>query len=169
MRYVALLNGEEHQVEIVEVSPNRFQLTIDGRTLEVDARAVQDTTLSLLHDNSAYNIESEVNPAGGETVLVRGHQVTVEVLDLRSMQLRRAQEVATGPAGPAEIAAPMPGKVVAVLVKDGEQVEEGQGLVVVEAMKMENELRSPRAGVVKNLSVEEGAAVDGGVALCVVE
>lgn len=169
MRYVALLNDEERNVEITELSPSRFQLNIDGRTLVVDAHAVQDTTLSLIHGNAAYNIESEAHANGGETVLVRGHLVTVEVLDLRSMQLRRAQEVAGSPAGPAEIAAPMPGKVVAVLVKDGDRVEKGQGLVVVEAMKMENELRAPRAGTVKNLSAEEGAAVDGGVALCVVD
>ena len=71
--------------------------------------------------------------------------------------------------GPAVISSPMPGKVVAVLVEEGQEVEEGQGLVVVEAMKMENELQSPRAGVVKGLSAEEGVAVDGGASLCTIE
>ncbi len=71
--------------------------------------------------------------------------------------------------GPAEIAAPMPGKIVAILVEEGQQVEEGQGLVVVEAMKMENELKSPRAGVVKNLTAQKDATVESGLVLCVIE
>ena len=169
MHYVAIVNGEERQIEIIEVGPERYKLTMDGRSMEVDARALNETTLSLLLDDHAYNIESERTPDGAQNLLVRGEVVNVDVLDLRKVRLRKVQESAGGDGGPAEITSPMPGKVVAVLVKEGQEVTQGQGLVVVEAMKMENELRAPRAGVVKKVTAKEGAAVDGGAILCVVE
>lgn len=169
MHYVAIVNGSERNIEIVEAGPERYRLTMDGRSMEVDARALNETTLSLLLDDHAYNIESERTPDGVQNLLVRGEVVSVEVLDLRKVRLRKVQESAAGDGGPIQITSPMPGKVVAVLVKEGQDVAEGQGLVVVEAMKMENELRAPRAGVVKSLLAKEGAAVDGGAVLCVVE
>ncbi len=169
MHYVAIINGEEREVEIVELSPGRFQLTMNGRRVEVDAQAVSPTTLHFLADHRAYNIEIERDKKGGDNLLVRGHVLHVEVNDLRTMRLRRAQTSASGPGGPAPISSPMPGKVVAVLVKDGQAVVEGQGLVVVEAMKMENELRAPRAGTVSKLTAKEGSAVEGGAVLCVIE
>jgi biotin carboxyl carrier protein len=169
MHYVALVNGEERQVEITEPAPGEFQLVMDGRTLVVDSRAVSDSTQTLIAGTRAYNIEAEKNADGGENVLVRGHILSVEVLDLRTLNLRKAAETIGGPEGPISITAPMPGKVVAVLVVEGEEVKEGQGLVVVEAMKMENELKAPRAGKVKNLAIEAGAAVENGVTLCVIE
>ncbi|MEK7706300.1 MAG: biotin/lipoyl-containing protein [Myxococcota bacterium] len=169
MHYAAIVDGAEHQVEIIEVAANRFQVVIDGRTLEVDAQAVGETTLSLLHGSEAYNIESEKLADGSENLLVRGHIVRSEVLDLRRLRLRQAQASAAGPEGPVTITSPMPGKVVAVLVAEEQQVEQGQGLLVIEAMKMENELRSPRAGTVRKLVAKEGAAVEGGAVLCVVE
>ncbi len=169
MQYVAIVNGSERNIEIVEVGHERYRVTMDGRAMEVDARALNDTTLSVLLDDHAYNIESERTADGAQNLLVRGEVVNVEVLDLRKVRLRKVQESAAGEGGPVEITSPLPGMVVAVLVKDGQEVAEGQGLMVVEAMKMENELRAPRAGVVKNLKAKEGAAVDGGAVLCVVE
>jgi biotin carboxyl carrier protein len=169
MHYVAIVNGTERNIEIVEIGPERYRLTMDGRSMEVDARALNETTLSVLLDDHAYNIESERTSDGAQNLLVRGEVVNVDVLDLRKVRLRRVQETAAGEGGPVEITSPMPGKVVAVLVKDGQEVNEGQGLVVVEAMKMENELRAPRAGKVTKLTAKEGAAVDGGAILCIVE
>jgi biotin carboxyl carrier protein len=169
MHYVAIVNGTEREVEIVEIGAERYRLTMDGRTFDVDARSIGDTSLSLFLNDHAYNIESERTPDGAQNLLVRGEVVSVEVLDLRKVRLRRVQESAAGAGGPAEITSPMPGKVVAVLVKEGQEVAEGQGLIVVEAMKMENELRAPRAGKVTSLKAKEGAAVDGGAALCVIE
>ena len=169
MHYVAMIGGQEYAVEIREGEPEVYSVVIDGKSLEVDARVVSETTLSLLTNNESYNIESELAVDGSENLLVRGELVKVEVLDLRTSRLRKAQETCGGMEGPAVISSPMPGKVVAVLVEEGQEVEEGQGLVVVEAMKMENELQAPRAGVVKGLSAEEGVAVDGGASLCTIE
>lgn len=171
MHYVAMVGDQERQIEVTEIAPDRYQLIMDGKRIEVDAREISSTTLSLLHDDQGYNIEYEkvAGTSSAYNMLVRGQVVSVEVLDLRTMRLRQAQASIGGPDGPAVIVAPMPGKIVAVLVKEDQQVEAGQGLIVVEAMKMENELRAPRAGTVKKLTAEVGAAVENGASLCIVE
>ncbi|MEL6341344.1 MAG: biotin/lipoyl-containing protein [Myxococcota bacterium] len=169
MHYVAFVDGEEKQVEIVELAPDRYQVKIDERVMEVDARHTDETSLSLLVDHQAFGIESERVSPSVENLKLRGEVISVEVLDLRTVQLRRARESSAGADGPTEITSPMPGKVVAVLAQEGEEVVEGQGLLVVEAMKMENELRSPKDGVVRQMTVAEGDAVEGGARLCTVE
>jgi biotin carboxyl carrier protein len=92
--------------------------------------------------------------------------VTVEILDARNALRRAARH---GPEGAMEIRAPMPGKIVRVLVAEGAEVEANQGLLVMEAMKMQNEIKSPKKGVVKKLAVKEGAAVSSGDTLAAVE
>jgi biotin carboxyl carrier protein len=169
MHYAAIVGGDEREVEIVELSPGHYRITMGGRAMDVEVRAISERTLSLVLDNHAFDVELEKDPARGENLLVRGHVVNVEVLDLRRLRLRKVQAAHGGDTGPLNIASPMPGKVVAVLVKEGQTVEQGQGLVVVEAMKMENELKAPRAGVVTQLSALEGSAVESGATLCVVE
>jgi biotin carboxyl carrier protein len=166
MHYVAVCGGQEHSIEITETGPEHYVLTFEGRRIEVDARQITPTSLSLLMGESVYT--AEIEPVN-DTVTVRGHAVGVEVLDLRRMRLRRAKDSVAGEGGPAAIGAPMPGKVVAVLVQEGQSVEAGQGLVVVEAMKMENELRAPKAGVVRKLTAKVGAAVESGASLCLIE
>jgi biotin carboxyl carrier protein len=170
MHYVAVIDGVECQVEIVESSPDVFRLVIDGRVVDVDAREISPSTLSLIIENKGYNVEYERAQEGsGINMLVRGHIARVDVVDLRTMRLRKAQASAGAMDGPAHIKAPMPGKVVAVLVEEGAHVEAGAGLVVVEAMKMENELKAPRAGTVAKLSAVVGNPVESGALLCVVE
>ena len=169
MHYVAIINGKERDVEINEVSPDQFRVEFDGKVLDLDAKAVSDSTLSLVAEEASYNIESEVAADGSQNLLIRGSLLSVEVLDLRTHRLRKAQESAGGIDGPVVIRAPMPGKIVAVLVKEGDEVEEGQGVVVVEAMKMENELKAPKAGVITALTAEEGTPVEGGATLCTIE
>jgi len=169
MQYAAIVNGEAREVEVTESSPDLFHVEMNGRTFEVDLRVVCDSTLSVVIDDKAYDIQLEKNPQGGQAMLVRGEIINVEVLDLRKMRLREAQAATAGPDGPATIICPMPGKIVAVLVEEGQEVVEGEGLVIVEAMKMENELKSPKSGVVRDISAEVGTAVEGGVTLCVVE
>jgi len=169
MHYVAIIGDEEHDVDITEVQPELYRLVVNGEVSEIDARALSDSSLSLLINNESYNIETERVQDGSNNVLVRGSVMNVDVVDLRTNRLRKAQESAGGIDGPVAIVTPMPGKVVAVLVEEGQEVLEGQGIVVVEAMKMENELKSPRAGVVTGLIAENGIAVEGGVSLCTIE
>ena len=168
MHYVAIVAGQERHIEITEIAPNRYQLMVEGQRLDVDARETGATSLSLLIQSQIFNAELERHPDTYDALL-RGHRVSVEVLDLRRMRLRRAQENQQGPEGPASMTAPMPGKVVAILVKEGQSVAAGQGVLVVEAMKMENELRAPKAGTVQKLRTTVGAAVETGTCLCVIE
>ena len=174
MRYHSILGGQER---LLEVTPHGglFRVSIfpdsEGkqvpRVLEVDASWLHGTAVSLLTAGRSYDCDLAPGPEGKLDVRVGQVLVPLELLDERKLRLRRA----TGKFsldGPQRIDAPMPGKVTRVLVKVGDAVTEGQGLVVVEAMKMENELKSPKAGTVVELFAVEGAAVENGAKLVVV-
>jgi biotin carboxyl carrier protein len=134
---------EAHMVEI-EGTPLRM-VTIGGRVHRVLAR--------------------RGNSAGQYTVHLDGFRFEVEALDERTRAIKQLAGSAASPAGPASLAAPMPGLVVRVLVQSGDGVQAGQGVVVIEAMKMENELRASTAGVVRTVLVKPGSAVEKGAVL----
>ena len=174
MRYHAILFGQER---LVEVSPRGalYRVAIhegpqeskSPRVLEVDAVHLQGFAVSIIAGTRSARCDIEPGKEGKLSVLVGETVYPLEILDERRLRLRKA----TGKfslEGPQRVDAPMPGKVVRVLVKVGDEVEEGQGLVVVEAMKMENELKSPKAGKVTELHAQEGAAVESGARLVVV-
>ena len=117
---------------------------------------------SVLMDGRSYSVE----PSGNGSVRVNGRIFPVEIFDPRAMRARRGPGLNDGPQ---TITAPMPGKVVRVLVEAGAQVECGQGLIVVEAMKMQNEVKSPKAGRVASVKAAAGATVAAGEALLIVE
>ncbi|HWE24850.1 MAG TPA: biotin/lipoyl-containing protein [Myxococcales bacterium] len=174
MRYHAVIAGEER---LVEVTPqgSSYRVAIhagktesdDPRILAVDAVHLKGRAMSLLVDGRSVRCEVEPAKDGRVAVLVGDEVHALEILDERRLRLRRASGKFTLE-GPQRIDAPMPGKVVRVLVKQGDRVQEGQGLLVVEAMKMENELKSPKAGVVKELHAQEGQPVEAGAKLAVV-
>ena len=174
MRYVASIGGVER---LVEVTPRgeTYRVAIhegmragkNPRALEVDAAHLAGHAMSLLVDGRSVRCEVEPGKDGKVAVLVDDQVHELEILDERRLRLRRASGKFTLE-GPQRIDSPMPGKVVRVLVKQGDQVQEGQGLIVVEAMKMENELKSPKAGKVTELHAIEGAAVESGAKLAVV-
>lgn len=168
MHYVALIQGEERQVEVTEISPGNFRVEIDGRSFTVDAAILSDSHSSILLDGACYDVQFDGTGAERQ-VLVDGKVHDIEVLDLRTVRLRKAQASTASHDGPAEVSSPMPGKVVEILVNEGDTVKAGQGLIIVEAMKMENELKSPKDGIVASIKAEAGAAVDGGAVLCTVE
>ncbi|HZD41581.1 MAG TPA: acetyl-CoA carboxylase biotin carboxyl carrier protein subunit, partial [Terriglobales bacterium] len=101
-------------------------------------------------------------------VLVDGRSYHINLIDERHVR-RGSAEAGAELSGVQKITVPMPGKVIAVLVAEGDRVERGQGIVIIEAMKMENEVRSPVTGRVKEISVKPGDPVDGGSVLAVVE
>jgi biotin carboxyl carrier protein len=169
MRYFAKLQGQKEAVP-VDIEPlgnNQFKLTHNGRTLTVDALTLGHGTVSLLMDGHSYGVEFDTE-GDDVLVLVRGQVTRVDVADERRLRMRAAQGSFSAE-GRQLISAPMPGKVVKVLVKVGDEVKEGQGLVVVEAMKMENELKSPKAGKVVELFAKEGTTVENNAKLVVVE
>jgi biotin carboxyl carrier protein len=157
----------------VQRQADGFLVTVDGHPRRVDAVRVDPETWSLLvhdADGTPSSVEAVVvaqNGDGTMHVYVGGRCVTVET---RGGLGRRSRDRAgTSGAGPQRVTAPMPGKVLKVLVKSGDDVQPRQGLVVVEAMKMENELRASRAGRVREVFVSEGQSVEAGTALIVVE
>lgn len=165
-RYHATVGGKSVDLE-VEREAEKLRVVLGGKVHEIDAHKLPDGAISLLIDGRAFSAEFE-EKGDRVSVLLRHSVFQVEVLDERRLRMRAATGRLTT-AGPQVVLAPMPGKVVRVLVKAGDDVKEGQGLVVVEAMKMENELKAVKAGRVKEVSVVEGIAVEGGARLCVVE
>ena len=168
------INGKSHSVEVEQmesVDNNRFRISWDGVTREVDARYLTRDTLSLILMNASWkscrvrcietshNGELEVHTEGG---------VFRALVDTGSTKFMSRTGEASSFDGEFQVIAPMSGKVVRLLVQTGQDVIVKQGLVVVEAMKMENELRSVRAGHVKEICVEEGMPVEVGQVLIVI-
>jgi biotin carboxyl carrier protein len=159
----ATVDGRTLRVE-VRGKDGRYVVLLDGAPLEVDLQDTGSHFVSLLVAGRSYEAGLEKRP-GGYTVVLADDVVSVDLAEgakSSSAPLRKA-------AGLVRVSAPMPGKLVRVLVAAGQDVAAGDGLVVVEAMKMENELRSPKAGTVKEVPVREGQAVEAGTLLVVVE
>jgi len=165
MKLPLRINGAEGLVEILSPGPAcRFRLG-EGPEREADVRTPEPCVYSILLDGRSYDAHIEETPAG-LVVVIDGHRFEIQVLDPRRWKRKSAHGVGEGPQA---VAAPMPGKVVRVLVAAGHAVEPGQGLVVVEAMKMQNELRASRAGRVLSVSASEGAKVAAGEILVTLE
>jgi biotin carboxyl carrier protein len=168
-RYFTTLKGSKDQVpvDIEPMTGGRFAVMLNGTRHEVDALRLDHGAVSLLIDGDSYNVEFE--ESGDEVaVLVRNQVSRIDVADERKLRLRAATAGFTVE-GKQTVTAPMPGKIVKVLVKVGDEVTEGQGLIVVEAMKMENELKSPKAGRIAELFAKEGSTVENNAKLVVVE
>jgi len=170
MRYAATVTGdaEPTPVDIEPLSEGRYAVTLHGRRHEVDALSLPQGAVGLLIDGESFSVELEAHGDDEVAVLVRNQVTVIDVADDRRLRLR-AGAAQFQAEGKQVVCAPMPGKLVKVLVKVGDEVKEGQGLVVVEAMKMENELKSPKAGKVVELPVKEGSAVENNARLVVVE
>ena len=165
MIYEVIIAEKSRKVELRKEG-NLWKCKLDGREIPVDAISTQTAVLSLLIGGKSYQVKQE--STGGQTNVVVGTQrFTAEVRDPRSLRARRNADA--GASGPRRITAPMPGKVVRILAAVGTQVEQGQGVIVIEAMKMQNELKSPKKGVVSKLTVSEGAAVEAGQSLAAIE
>ena len=159
-------SGEKtHIVDLEHASPG-WRVTLDGNPAAVDAAEIAPHTLSLLLDGQSFEITVTPSADGKWKLQTGGHEFIAEVTDPRAWTGRRHANVEA--AGRQQIVAPMPGKVVRLLVKEGDHVESGQGLLVVEAMKMQNEIRSPKRGTVERVLAKEGQPVNAGEVLCVV-
>jgi biotin carboxyl carrier protein len=177
MKFVATMDGGQHTVECQrdEHDPDHFHMTLDGKPYEIDARKMPSQIVSILMDNKSYDVDLERIAKKSDTldgrihVRVRGRVLRFEILDERRIKMKEAQGFRFDVGGVANIDSPMPGKVIKILKKEGDEVKEGEGVIVVEAMKMENELRSPKIGKVKSISVKEGDAVESGARLAQIE
>ena len=166
MTYDVAIDGKSYRVELKRGQPE-YACRVDGREVALESVSGGREVLWLLIGGRSYEVRREAQADGVMHLEVRGRRYAVEVRDPRAFQGQRAAAGAS--AGPVRLVAPMPGKVVRLLKAEGAQVEAGEGVVVVEAMKMQNEIRSPRKGVVKKILAAAGAAVSAGETLVVVE
>jgi biotin carboxyl carrier protein len=175
MIYDVTIDGKSHRIELTPLTPlatsggSALEVKVDGRPMVVDAVLAERDVLSLLVYGKSYDIKRETTgPSEHMHIVVRGVSFSAEVRDPRSFRARKKVDAGDA-AGPRKLVSPMPGKVVRILAPAGTKVEAGEGVVVVEAMKMQNEIKSPKAGTVQRIVAEEGAAVDAGEVLAIVE
>ena len=166
MRFDVEVADRAHTLQIERTPDGRFQVWVDGDAFAVDVRQT-DVGLSLVFEDGR-SLEAAATPQAAGEWLVQLPHVDVEVVDDGQRHGRRS---AGGPSGEGaqRVNAPMPGRVVRVLVAVGDEVAHRQGLIVVEAMKMENELGAPKAGRVTEIAVVEGVSVEAGRLLIVIE
>jgi len=166
MTYEVAIDGTIHRVELTRGPEARWQCLFDDRELNVDAVEAGRDVLSIVIDGRAWEVKRE-RVAGELHLMIAGERYAAEVRDPRSFRARKA--AGAGLEGPRKLVSPMPGKVVRVLVSAGTEVEAGQGVIVVEAMKMQNEIKSPKKGKVSKIVAVEGATVNAGEALAIVD
>ena len=156
MKYVTTIGDKEYDVEILD----KQHVSVDGKIMEVDFEPISGQPVySLLIDGKSF--EAFIDPEDDEwQVLLLGHQYSVSVEDAREKRLRAAAGGKLAIGGDFQLKAPMPGLVVAIPVEENQQIEKGQVLLILESMKMQNELRSPRAGKVERIRVKSGESVE---------
>ena len=165
MKYTAIVQGKQIEIEFNRQGTDRIEAKIGSRVYRIDTKSVQPGAYWLNCDNRSLDIAVTKN-GDHYVVSVAGHAVPVEIVDARAAPRRTQQH---SDEGAIEMRAPMPGKIVKVLASQGSAVQVNQGILVMEAMKMQNEIKSPKKGVVRKLAVKEGAAVNSGDLLAVVE
>ncbi len=164
MTYEVSIDGKTYRLELSR-DDGKWLCRLDGHEIPVDAVLARPDVLSLRIGNQAYEVKCE--RVGSEQHLwVGSRRFNAEVRDPRSL---RGRVRTTDDSGPRKLTAPMPGKVVRILVSAGVEVEAGAGILVVEAMKMQNELKSPKKGTIQKIFVSEGATVNSGDVLAIVE
>ena len=164
MTYDIAIDDKTYRLDLQQAD-GRWSCRVDGRDVEIDAVLARPNVLSLRIGNKAYEVKCErVGP--DVHIWVGSRRFSAEVRDPRSL---RGRVRAADDHGPRKLSAPMPGKVVRILLHQGDEVEAGTGVLVVEAMKMQNEVKSPKKGTIQKILVSEGAAVNAGDVLAIVE
>jgi biotin carboxyl carrier protein len=165
--YIAKLGKRTHTVKIDEIGKSLYRIAVDRNEFIVDGKKTGRTNYSLIIENRSFEVDVDIHE-DEYRVLVDGRSYHIHLTDERRMRLGGTQS-GIELQGRQEVSVPMAGKVTAVLVGEGDKVEKGQGLIIVEAMKMENEVRSPVNAEIKEIKVKAGQAVEAGEVLLVVE
>jgi biotin carboxyl carrier protein len=159
MKYEIHISGKSRTVEL-DRDGARWRIQLDGAPTDADAIEIAPGIFSILLNGESHEVRVAPNPGGSLTIQDGPHEFKAEVADPRAWRGRKHGAVEAE--GRQQIVAPMPGKVIRLLVKVGDKVEAGQGLLVVEAMKMQNEVKSPKTGTVEKLLAKESQAVNAG-------
>ncbi len=168
MKLKAQLSGTDHEVSL-HLDNGVAHAEVDGRHYEIEVRELARGEYLLINGSEVYKcrVGTKRESRGSFEVVLRGNSYDIKVIDPK--RLRSTQSSGALDAGAAQIISPMPGKIVRVLVEAGAQVEAGSGIIVVEAMKMQNEMKAAKAGVVVSINAETGATVNAGDVLAVIE
>lgn len=168
MKLKAQLSGHEHEISIDFDKTIAFA-EVDSRRYELEIRQLADGQYLLIDGSRIYRcrVETQRESQNSFEVVLQGEARNITIVDPK--RLRSTHSAGAHDVGAAQIVSPMPGKIVRVLVEVGAQVEAGTGIVVVEAMKMQNEMKAPKAGVVVSINAAEGATVSAGDVLAVIE
>jgi biotin carboxyl carrier protein len=168
MKLHASIADQQHDIQIQDDGARVFA-EVDGRSYELDVHESGPGKYLIVSDGQVFDCLVQDNPGSGKPVSIQigTAQFAVTVTDPKRL-LRMSDAGAHGP-GAAQVIAPMPGKVVRVMTEAGAQVEAGAGIAIVEAMKMQNELKSPKAGTVVTVNAREGETVNAGDVLAVIE
>jgi biotin carboxyl carrier protein len=158
--YLDSVAGKSKHVVDLEKNGATYKVSLDGQPVDADVILTAPNAVSVILNGAAFEFQIAPSSEGAYTLQTGGHEFHAEVRDPRSWRARKPGALEAE--GRQQILAPMPGKVIRILVRVGDEVEAGQGLIVVEAMKMQNEIRSPKKGKVERLQAKEGQAVNAG-------
>ena len=168
MKLKALIGDREEEL-LIKLEEGRISAEIGNRVYELEVREIEPNCYLFFFHHNVHECRVTERAAEKETVDVTIHGRSHEVTIVDPKRLRSGQNSDRHHHGVTEIRAPMPGKVVRVQTAAGDTVEKGVGIVVVEAMKMQNEMKSPRGGVVVSINVKTGDTVNAGDVLAVIE
>ena len=164
MIFDVTVNGRDYRVELDQEEIGNWTGKVNGQPVAVNAANAATGVLSLLIGGESYEVIANI---AQQQIAIGRDRYAIEVRDPRSWRSRKA--AAGGSKGPKKVIAPMPGKVVRVIAPVGTDVEHGAGVIVIEAMKMQNELKSPKKGKVAKILAGEGGAVNAGDVLAIIE
>lgn len=162
MKLFAEINSQKHEIKI-ERKDEKIFAEVDGRQYELEASEPESNVFLLKHNNRIYQVYVSPN----NLISLENHQFEINLTDPK--RLRGAGDIGGQTDGAAEIKTAMPGKIVRVLAERESEIKKGEGVIVVEAMKMQNELKSPKDGIVKEIRFAEGATVNAGDILVIIE
>jgi len=167
MKLKADIAGDKLDVEIVR-NGDRVTASVDGREYDLTLTTPEPDLISLWDDKGSTEFFVDTDKQSrAKKVYVNGRQFDIDIIDPRNSRIASSAEGSAD--GTAEIKSAMPGKIVRILVETGSEIAKGDGVIVVEAMKMQNELKAPKDGIVREIRAVEGSAVNAGDILVVIE
>lgn len=168
MKLQAELNDENHEVEIKRDGDKVFA-RVDEREYKLEASEVEPNVFLLKNENKIYEIFVSPQSSSGEPYKVKVKNFEFEINLIDSKRLRGSKSADGSADGVVEIKTAMPGKLVRILAEQGTEIQKGEPVLVVEAMKMQNEMKSPKDGIIKEIRFAEGATVNAGDVLAIIE
>ncbi|MDX2163252.1 MAG: biotin/lipoyl-containing protein [bacterium] len=155
MRYITIINNKKFEIDVDKDG----RLLVNGKPREVDFRSLDESLFSMIMQDRSYELVIEERDDSVQ-ISMHGRAYEGQVLDERAQLLLTRRTGTTAGSGELSVKAPMPGLIVAVPVQEGDAVKQGQTILVLESMKMQNELKAPRDGVVQRISVQAGQSVE---------